>query len=177
MDTISRESNPSVLPFVGLGLGALACVLAVVAIVKAGQVKTLKTEVDSLNNQVQSVAGDVSAAKDTANRANSFASSLAKQTQDGFNQVSGAMETMRADINKLATARTAPAPKAGKEGAAAGAAGAEKAGPGGDYTVKAGDTPAKIARAHGVSIDAIMAANPGLEPTKLKVGQKINLPK
>ncbi|HLP02613.1 MAG TPA: LysM peptidoglycan-binding domain-containing protein [Opitutaceae bacterium] len=175
MDTISRESNPSVLPFVGLGLGALACVLAVVAIVKAGQVKTLKTEVDNLNNQVQSVAGDVSAAKDTANRANSFASSLAKQTQDGFNQVSGAMETMRADINKLATARTAPAPKAAKEGGAA-AAGAA-AGPGGDYTVKAGDTPAKIARAHGVSIDAIMAANPGLEPTKLKVGQKINLPK
>lgn len=174
MDTISRENNPSILPMVGAILGGLACVLAVVAIVKASPVKKLSTEVESLNSQVQSVSGDISAAKDAANRANSFASSLAKQTQDGFNQVSTAMETMRQDINKLATLKTAPA-KAAKEGAAGGAA--EKAGPGGDYTIKAGDTPAKIARAHGVTTDAILAANPGLEPTKLKVGQKINLPK
>lgn len=173
MDTISRENNPSVLPFVGVGVGVLGCILALVAFVKAGQVKKLSAEVEDLKNQVQSVSGDISAARDTANRANSYATNLAKQTQSGFDQMTASMETMRQDINKLATARPAAAPAA-KDGKGATAS---KPGPGGEYTVKAGDYPAKIARAHGVSTSDLMAANPGLDPTKLKVGQKINLPK
>lgn len=47
---------------------------------------------------------------------------------------------------------------------------------GGEYTIKAGDTPAKIAKAHGVSLNALMKANPGLDARKLKIGQKIQLP-
>ena len=173
MDTISRENNPSILPVVGAILGGLGLILAIVALVKLGQVKKLAATVDGLNNQVSSMAGDVSTAKDTANRANSSVSNLATQTQRGFDAVTAEIGNIRTDLNKLATAKTA-APKA-KDGAAAkeGAA----AGPGGDYTVKAGDYPAKIARAHGISTDALMAANPGIDPTKLKVGQKLNLPK
>lgn len=170
MDTISRENNPSILPVVGAILGGLGLVLSIVALVKLGTVKKLSTEVGSVKAQVESVAGDISAANSKAADARQRVDSLASQTQAGFNQVSSVMETMRADINKLATLKT-PAPKAAKDGAPA------AAGPGGDYTIKAGDTPAKVARAHGVSLDALMAANPGLEPTKLKVGQKINLPK
>ena len=45
-----------------------------------------------------------------------------------------------------------------------------------EYVVKGGDTFAKIARASGVSIDAISAANPGVNSGKLLVGQKIKLP-
>jgi LysM repeat protein len=45
-----------------------------------------------------------------------------------------------------------------------------------DYKIKKGDTPAKIAKAHGVSLDALLQANPGLEPRKLKVNQTIHLP-
>ncbi len=173
MDTISRENNPSILPVVGAILGGLGLILAIVALVKLGQVKKLAATVDGLNNQVSSMAGDVSTAKDTANRANSSVSNLATQTQRGFDAVTAEIGNIRTDLNKLATAKTA-APKA-KDGAVAkeGAA----AGPGGDYTVKAGDYPAKIARAHGISTDALMAANPGIDPTKLKVGQKLNLPK
>ena len=44
------------------------------------------------------------------------------------------------------------------------------------YTVVAGDTPAKIGRKYGVSIDRILAANPGLDPRKLKVGMVIKVP-
>ncbi|MGD0536104.1 MAG: LysM peptidoglycan-binding domain-containing protein [Verrucomicrobiota bacterium] len=47
---------------------------------------------------------------------------------------------------------------------------------GGDYKVKAGDTPARIAKAHGVSLDALLQANPGLEPRKLQVNQTIHIP-
>ena len=45
-----------------------------------------------------------------------------------------------------------------------------------EYTVVKGDTLAKIAKTNGVTLKALEAANPGVVPTKLKVGQKINLP-
>ena len=116
MDTISRENNPSILPVVGAILGGLGLILAIVALVKLGQVKKLAATVDGLNNQVSSMAGDVSTAKDTANRANSSVSNLATQTQRGFDAVTAEIGNIRTDLNKLATAKTS-APKA-KEGAA-----------------------------------------------------------
>jgi LysM repeat protein len=45
-----------------------------------------------------------------------------------------------------------------------------------DYKVKAGDTPARIVKAHGVSLDALLQANPGLEPRKLQINQTIHIP-
>jgi LysM repeat protein len=45
-----------------------------------------------------------------------------------------------------------------------------------EYVVVKGDSLAKIAKKHGVSVKAIQAANPGVEPTKLKVGQKLSIP-
>ena len=44
------------------------------------------------------------------------------------------------------------------------------------HTVKSGETPSSIARFYGVRLDALLAANPGLDPRKLKVGQPLNLP-
>ena len=44
------------------------------------------------------------------------------------------------------------------------------------YVVKAGDSPYSIARKNGVRVDALMAANPGLDPKRLRVGQSLNLP-
>lgn len=44
------------------------------------------------------------------------------------------------------------------------------------YTIRAGDFPSKIAKDHGVTLAALMKANPGLNPNKLKVGQAIKLP-
>jgi LysM repeat protein len=44
------------------------------------------------------------------------------------------------------------------------------------HVVAAGETPAAIARKAGVSLTALLAANPGLNPKKLHVGQPINLP-
>ncbi len=44
------------------------------------------------------------------------------------------------------------------------------------HTVAAGETPAGIARKSGVNLNALLAANPGLNPKKLHVGQVLNLP-
>lgn len=45
-----------------------------------------------------------------------------------------------------------------------------------DYTIAKGDTLAKIAHHNGISLKALLAANPGINPNKLKVGKKITLP-
>lgn len=44
------------------------------------------------------------------------------------------------------------------------------------HTVLSGETLAAIARKTGVSLSSLLAANPGLNPKKLHVGQPVNLP-
>ena len=45
-----------------------------------------------------------------------------------------------------------------------------------EYKVVKGDTPARIAKAHKVTTDALLKANPGLDPKKLHPGQKLAIP-
>jgi len=45
-----------------------------------------------------------------------------------------------------------------------------------EYTIVKGDILAKIAKNFHVSVKAITDANPGIEPAKLKIGQKILIP-
>ena len=47
---------------------------------------------------------------------------------------------------------------------------------GADYVVVKGDSLAKIAKKNGVTLKALESANPGVVPTKLKIGQKLTLP-
>jgi LysM repeat protein len=44
------------------------------------------------------------------------------------------------------------------------------------YTIQSGDTYYGIGQRFGVSMQAIKDANPGVEPTRLQVGQVINIP-
>jgi LysM repeat protein len=45
-----------------------------------------------------------------------------------------------------------------------------------EYTIVKGDFLEKIAKNFHVSVKSITDANPGIEPTKLKIGQKIHIP-
>lgn len=45
-----------------------------------------------------------------------------------------------------------------------------------DYIVKSGDTFSSIAKNFGVTVRAIQAANPGVEPTRLRPGQTLHIP-
>src|SRR5581483_5222294 len=47
---------------------------------------------------------------------------------------------------------------------------------GGEYVVARGDTLATIAKKNGVTLKALRAANPGVDPRKLKIGAKLQLP-
>jgi LysM repeat protein len=45
-----------------------------------------------------------------------------------------------------------------------------------EYVVVKGDSFSKIAKKSGVTVKAIAAANPGVDSTKLKIGQKLSIP-
>ena len=45
-----------------------------------------------------------------------------------------------------------------------------------EYTIVKGDYLDKLAKDFHTSVKAILEANPGIEPTKLKIGQKIHIP-
>jgi LysM repeat protein len=47
---------------------------------------------------------------------------------------------------------------------------------GAEYVVVQGDTLAKIAKAQGVTLKDLQAANPGVDPKKLKIKQKLTIP-
>lgn len=47
---------------------------------------------------------------------------------------------------------------------------------GSGYSVRSGDTLSQIAQRRGVSLAALQAANPGINPSSLQVGQRLNLP-
>jgi LysM repeat protein len=44
------------------------------------------------------------------------------------------------------------------------------------YPIAAGDTLSKIAQRFGIALDALLAANPGIQPAQLSVGQTITIP-
>jgi tetratricopeptide (TPR) repeat protein len=44
------------------------------------------------------------------------------------------------------------------------------------HTVKQGETPILIARHYGVKLDVLLAANPRLDPRKMRVGQSLSIP-
>jgi len=44
------------------------------------------------------------------------------------------------------------------------------------HTVRPGETPTMIARRYGIRVEALLAANPKLEPRRLKVGQTLAIP-
>ncbi len=45
-----------------------------------------------------------------------------------------------------------------------------------EYAVIKGDMLAKIAKANGVTVNALIKANPGIDPNKLRIGQKLQIP-
>jgi LysM repeat protein len=172
MDTISRENNSS-LPIGGIIVGVVALLLGGYAAISLSKVnKTLAAheekiaKIDGIESQVGTTAASTEkATKDLA--------ALTRSTQDAFNQVGGELANQRAALTKLEEAAKKPVVVApGKKGSGEPAV----AGPG-EYVVKGGDTGTKIAKAQGVSHSDLLAVNPGVNWNKLKVGDKLKLPK
>jgi LysM repeat protein len=172
MDTISRENN-SMLPVGGIVVGVIGLLLGGIALLQISKVNKTLAEHQVKIDKVDTIESQTQAAAAAADKADKGTNALRGQMQDAFNQVGGELGNLRGAITKLEEAAKKPAPvaadKKGKSGPAV-------AGPG-EYVVKAGDGGAKIAKANGVSLSDLQAVNPGVDWTKLKVGQKVKLPK
>ncbi len=172
MDTLSRDSNSSgsVLPLVGVIAGALGLILSIVALVKLSTLQKTVAAHDAEIPRIASVEGEVRAA--TAKTEGDL-KGLREGVQNAFNQFGEQLGVINGKIAKIEEAQKAK-PVAAKAGAGpvTGVLNAD-----GTYTIAPGDTLAKIARKFGTKLDSIEAENPGLDPARLKVGQKIRIPK
>ena len=172
MDTISRENN-SFLPLAGVIAGALALLLAIVALFKLSAAgKEITALKEDINSRIMSMESQVSSAASTAESVRGSVSRLSSDTQTAFQSVANELGSVRAEITKLQESLTKP-----KAAAAGGAAKAPAVAGPDEYIVKAGDTGTKIAKANGVSVSDLQAVNPGIDWTKLKPGNKVKLPK
>ncbi len=78
---------------------------------------------------------------------------------------------------KVGQKLTIPAGGSAAPAATGGSASPDMTASGGEiYVVKSRDSMTKIAKAHGVSLKALKAANPNVDPSHIKVGQKLKIP-
>lgn len=171
MDTISRENN-SMLPVAGVIVAVLALLVGAYAAIKASSLqKTVVTHEEKIG-KIDGMESQVGSAAASAEKAARDINSLNRSTQEAFNTVAASLGNIQASITKMEESQKKPAAAATK----AGPSGPVVAGPG-EYVIKSGDTLAKIARTQGVSLADVQAVNPGIDSSKLAVGQKIKLPK
>lgn len=167
MDTISRENN-SMLPVGGIIVGVIALLLGGIALVQISKVNKTLTDHQVKIDKIDAIEQQANAAAATADKAVRNGQATFDSTQKAFTDVGNLLGELRTSVTKLEEAAKKPAVVKGSSGPVV-------AGPG-EYVVKGGDSGAKIAREHGVSLGDLMAVNQGVQWTHLAVGQKIKLP-
>lgn len=174
MDTISRENN-SMLPVGGIIVGVIGLLLGGIALLQISKVNKTLAEHQVKVDSIEGVKASADAAAAQADRVGKDLGGLKSSTQDAVNQIAGEIGKLNGAVGEiketLAKKPAAPDPKAAK----AGKAGPAVAGPG-EYVVKGGDTGTKIAKSLGVAVGDLVAVNPGVNFSKLKVGDKIKVP-
>lgn len=171
MDTLSRDSGNSnnMMPIVGVVLGAAALLFSIALYVKISKTEKIVAAHSEEMPKIATLENEVRAA---SAKADSDMKNLRDGVQNALNQVGTEIGAMRAQVTKMEEAQKARAVAPGKAGGApTGVRNSD-----GTYSIAPGDTVAKVAKKFGMRIDSIMAENPGLEPSRLRVGQKIRLP-
>jgi len=171
MDTISNENN-SYLPIAGVAVGVLALALSIGALVSVSKLSKKVPEglADSVA-KIDVIESEARSATSAAEKANTNINNLGRQTNDAFVQAAAQIQEVKGEVTKLQESASKPRAAAGAKGAK----GPAVAGPD-EYIVKAGDGGSKIAKANGVTLEDLKAVNPGVNWTKLHVGEKIKLP-
>ena len=172
MDTLSRDSgssNNNIVPMIGAVAGVLALILSIVALVKISKTDKI---VAAHSDEVAKIGTIENEVRSAAAKADTDMKNLRDGVQNALNQVGTEIGAIRAQVTKLEeSSKKAPAAAKGGKG------GGGTVDANGNYTVGKGDTIRKIASKFGTTVDAIEAENPGLDPAKLKNGQKIKIPK
>ncbi|MEN9653203.1 MAG: hypothetical protein RL303_923 [Verrucomicrobiota bacterium] len=163
-DSISSSSSESKLPLIvgilGFALGAAGLVLGIKA---KGAAQLASDEAAAAKAGVEQV-GTALASKAAAADLELLKGDLAATKQ----QTEANEKALAEQITALQ--KVAAAPKA----AAANGKSAAPAGPG-EYVVAKGDNLGSIAKKNGISLKAIQDLNPGVNPNRLQIGQKLKV--
>lgn len=189
MDTPLSENRSNLLVYVAAIAAVVALVLGMVSLVQLSKIKKRIGDVDlaKLSSDVLDASQKAANAVTTANTANSannpairsLSTTISRDVGNELADIRGNIQRVE-DLAKQAAER--PASVASSGGGGGGGSGVVTAPPGsldadGAYVIKSGDNYGKIAPQFGVTVAEIISANPGVDPRKLKVGQKIIIPK
>lgn len=181
MDTHSKAG--SYIPVLGAILGGVGLIAGIVGTVQANKAKTdleqvrtaLETRISDVETAASQARGEATGARQTAEGTKQRLEQVVQQTMKAFEDVSAQFAAVRTDLTKVASVKAAPAAGDKKDkGEPTVAPGTLQAD--GSYAIKAGDTFAKLARQFNISTADLQKANPGVDASKLKVGQKIKVP-
>ena len=147
MDTISSDNNDSF-----SYLPILALIVGLIAGVLGG---VALAKVSNINQSLSEQSA-------VADRVDALETELRKTSTSAVEE----MHPQPAPAQQVAN--SAPAESSSGSSAPATAAGT--------YTVKGGDTGSKIARNAGISLNALLNANPGVNWNRIGIGQVLNIP-
>ncbi len=101
-------------------------------------------------------------------------------------QLRAELERLRTDLAARSSPTNQPPPRVASGRttvASVGSLAAERRSPGptastgvSTHKVKAGDTPSSIARRYRIKLDSLLAANPGLNPKRMRIDQSLTIP-
>jgi LysM repeat protein len=187
MDTISSENNNSLLPMIAAILGGLAVLLSAIALFKLSSVSKQIAKAEGAATRIESIEQQVAQTGNAVNdiaAIRNYVTTMERQVNQQFANVRNEFNTVRAEINtvKEATARRPAQQTTGVSGGQGQQQQQQQqqatpvASPG-EYVVQSGDTGVKIARSNGVNLNDLIAVNPDINWNRLRVGQKVKIPK
>lgn len=143
-----------------------ACQQALARFVSLGPVtQGLQREQDVLVEQIKRLTEDNRMLREKLDRIEASANPPRLPAQSSRPDSLASTGTGSAAVSALPVARTLPV-DAGR-----GVSNSSRS-----HTVAPGETPAAIAKRYGVKLETLMAANPRLEPRRMRVGQTVNIP-
>ena len=200
---MEEESRGSKVGLVAILIGIVGIVVGVTGIFLAnqaqGEVKTLEARLSAQPDKTPELEGAI---QDVNARLEKLGTEFVKlgradrqlqeNTQKAFTDVGKDITDNRKAINEMATkleelvqklenyrppARTtASTPSSGGSGGGETTTAPGEVTPDGTYSIQSGDTLSKIASQFGISLSQLLAANPGVDPRRLRIGQRIVIP-
>ncbi len=199
-DIISKSEKQSplipALGLLGLGLSIIALALGIISMVKVGdtaadmndkiekaaalslETKKISDRIDSLAMQIESIKSDDKSKMETVvSQVNAELKKVYAAIDDTRNVVGENRKAIE-EVAKRGSARPAQASAAQQPQTPAASSADQAAQPSDSkkHIIQSGDTFAKLAKKYGVSVDAIINANPDANPSRLRIGQEISIP-
>lgn len=196
----SELDSPSKTPlFIAIAAGIVAFVALGIAWMGLSRAAELEKEIVRLEEAASQGSGLEEAVLANSERVEKLSGSMnnfSKSVNDAIKGVRSDMTKVRSDIRKVAIdagtakkmveelekkgVKVAVVPSSSSKPSSSAPAAKKtpdtKPGESGVYTIKSGDTLGKIAAAYKITLSQLQAANPGIDPRRLRIGQQVMIP-